>query len=614
LTKNKKGLFTSILVVALTLQAMAGDWSYYRSDGSRYYLAPCDSLVTIRFVDENPADTVMTTLQMATALEDDYDPVDVGFALWQFALEPGADLDTLIADLLRIPEVRLVNPVFLLDNGKLMYASDQIILRAKSTATQQEIDSLFGAYDLAIAASPDAVVPFYVVALTGASPQSLFDVADALFESDLCRCCNPNFYGDLDEPAVLPNDTYYPWQWHLSHPDSLSGRPGADIDMEEAWEYDVGDTGTVIGIIDYAFDIDHVDLGIEKMFAPYDAVGEDYEKPVPDFDPRLPEDEWQYDPFFWHGTACLGMFRSITDNDAGIASPGRNFYFMPIKSYDNQKRRDEYAAARAWAWAIFLDVEAISFSISYGSNLESVNTLFEDARERGIPIFCAAGNRPEAATHKPVCYPANMPQVMAVGATDIFDEVTGFSARGPELELVAPGQDLYTLDVTGDNGYNRLLHNPCDIDMDYTCNFTGTSAAAPLAAGVAALVLSRMPGLKCMGQDSIYSVLRHSADDQISVFDPPGYDTTHGWGRLNAARALLSVVRGDVDKNGIVNISDAVYIQNYIFADGPPPLPVKGTADANCDGIVNVSDEIYLIGYIFGGGPPPQAPCHRFDY
>jgi hypothetical protein len=73
------------------------------------------------------------------------------------------------------------------------------------------------------------------------------------------------------------------------------------------------------------------------------------------------------------------------------------------------------------------------------------------------------------------------------------------------------------------------------------------------------------------------------------------------------------VARGDADNNGIVNISDAVYLENYIFGDGPPPQPTMGTADADCNGIVNVSDEVYLIGYIFGGGPAPLI-CYEYDY
>lgn len=63
---------------------------------------------------------------------------------------------------------------------------------------------------------------------------------------------------------------------------------------------------------------------------------------------------------------------------------------------------------------------------------------------------------------------------------------------------------------------------------------------------------------------------------------------------------------GDADSNGIVNISDAVFLIAYIFGGGAAPEPIElGDADAN--GIVNISDAVYLIAYIFGGGAAPGA-------
>jgi hypothetical protein len=64
---------------------------------------------------------------------------------------------------------------------------------------------------------------------------------------------------------------------------------------------------------------------------------------------------------------------------------------------------------------------------------------------------------------------------------------------------------------------------------------------------------------------------------------------------------------GDVDGNGIVNVSDAVYLISYIFGGGPPPDPLL-TGDVDCNGIVNISDAVYMITYIFGGGPEPCDP------
>jgi hypothetical protein len=65
---------------------------------------------------------------------------------------------------------------------------------------------------------------------------------------------------------------------------------------------------------------------------------------------------------------------------------------------------------------------------------------------------------------------------------------------------------------------------------------------------------------------------------------------------------------GDFDGDGSQNISDAVYLLQYIFGQGPPPLDVSG-GDINCNGKINISDIVYLIYYIFYGGPEPCAEC-----
>ncbi len=61
---------------------------------------------------------------------------------------------------------------------------------------------------------------------------------------------------------------------------------------------------------------------------------------------------------------------------------------------------------------------------------------------------------------------------------------------------------------------------------------------------------------------------------------------------------------GDANNTGSINISDAVFIINYIFAGGAAPaLPCLG--DANGTGSINISDAVYVINFIFGGGPAP---------
>lgn len=64
------------------------------------------------------------------------------------------------------------------------------------------------------------------------------------------------------------------------------------------------------------------------------------------------------------------------------------------------------------------------------------------------------------------------------------------------------------------------------------------------------------------------------------------------------------VLQGDADNNGQYSITDAVFVINYIFGDGPPPATVAH-GDADCNGAISITDSVFIINYIFGGGPPP---------
>jgi hypothetical protein len=84
--------------------------------------------------------------------------------------------------------------------------------------------------------------------------------------------------------------------------------------------------------------------------------------------------------------------------------------------------------------------------------------------------------------------------------------------------------------------------------------------------------------------------------------DTADFDIVHRY-----ATPAPPVVPGDADGNGVVNVSDAVYLICYIFSDGPPPVPYAVcSGDVDCSCIVNVTDAVYEISYIFGGG---EMPC-----
>ena len=78
-----------------------------------------------------------------------------------------------------------------------------------------------------------------------------------------------------------------------------------------------------------------------------------------------------------------------------------------------------------------------------------------------------------------------------------------------------------------------------------------------------------------------------------------------GWNIDDFAIVGISIyILGDANNDKKLNVSDVIYLINYLFKGGAEPVPVEA-GDANCDGHNNVSDVIYLINYLFKGGPEP---------
>ncbi len=94
------------------------------------------------------------------------------------------------------------------------------------------------------------------------------------------------------------------------------------------------------------------------------------------------------------------------------------------------------------------------------------------------------------------------------------------------------------------------------------------------------------------------------------------YTVIHEEGRakplVTRNRVLITPQTGDCNGDCLINISDAVYLIQYIFAGGDPPLPEQ-SCDVNCSGLVNISDAVFIISYIFGGGPEPCLVNPYFD-
>ncbi|MGB7293421.1 MAG: S8 family serine peptidase [Thermodesulfobacteriota bacterium] len=172
-----------------------------------------------------------------------------------------------------------------------------------------------------------------------------------------------------------------------------------------------------------------------------------------------------------------------------------------------------------------------------------------------------------------------------LGVLQSINDIRPYSSRGPtndgriKPELVAPDG----VSITGAGGFS--------------VPFFGTSAAAPHAAGVAALILEADPTLT---PSDLSGVLQTSAVD----LGPPGSDNTFGFGRINALAAVQSVMGdgdgfapGDANGDGDINILDVTALLNDILEISP----ASGDGDCNEDGDVNILDVTCVLNEILGG-------------
>jgi hypothetical protein len=110
--------------------------------------------------------------------------------------------------------------------------------------------------------------------------------------------------------------------------------------------------------------------------------------------------------------------------------------------------------------------------------------------------------------------------------------------------------------------------------------------------------------------DGSFSMAAVGGGSQHIIIERAAYETVDTTLMMNQHRQLDIVMRpgifvlGDVNFDTEVNVGDAVFIINYVFHDGPAPMPFA-SGDANSDLIVNIGDAVFLMNYIFHDGPPP---------
>jgi len=98
-------------------------------------------------------------------------------------------------------------------------------------------------------------------------------------------------------------------------------------------------------------------------------------------------------------------------------------------------------------------------------------------------------------------------------------------------------------------------------------------------------------------------VMKNSAGAQGSPIGPQSSTSFQGYGGW-IYTTQPTFIRGDVNRSGVVELGDVVFLITYVFKFGPAPSPLEA-GDVNCNGAVDLGDVVYLITYLYKSGPPP---------
>jgi subtilisin family serine protease len=369
--------------------------------------------------------------------------------------------------------------------------------------------------------------------------ERVIELANKLTETDDVTFAFPNFVSEFKRDAV---QNHHKEQWHLD-----------TVDARKAWSKTMG-KGVTVAILDDGVDLDHPNLKNNIRRKPdsgerRDLYGRDfYVEPdaLDHFDPRPKRFQAPYHIMEGndiHGTCCAGVVAASgsVDNVRGVA-PQASLLAVKIFHADDLATESHVANAIRYATR-FADILSCSWSGPASPDIESA---LEEAgagrRGKGSPVFCATGNE----YSKTVAYPARSEFAIAVGASTDRERHAEYSNTGAEVSFVAPSSDglaIFTTDVSYEGrGFNTGSNTRGGVDGLHANDFGGTSSATPLAAGIAALVLSVNPGLT---RAEVRDVLEQTAKKigPKTAYDTKGHSREYGYGRVNALAAIEEASR-----------------------------------------------------------------------
>lgn len=285
-------------------------------------------------------------------------------------------------------------------------------------------------------------------------------------------------------------------------------------------------SGVIIGLLDTGFDwknheaLKNLHVLDEYDFVFHDSVTADQSNDEPGQDS--------------HGTYVFSVIGGYKDSILIGAAYGASFILAKTEDIRSETHieEDNYAAALEWMENLGVDVTSSSlgynvfdpgtYSYTY-SDMDGKTTIVTKAAElafqRGVVTITAAGNEGNKAWYY-IIAPADGFNTMAVGAVDSYNNIASFSSRGPTYDgrikpdIVAMGVNVYGASTNGSDLYSYG---------------SGTSAATPIAGGIAALLLSSYPYLT---NEQVRSIFHETSDNS----EYP--DNVRGYGLISAAKAI----------------------------------------------------------------------------
>ncbi len=551
----------------------------YYSDGTLFPLSISKSRITVKFHQNVPIPQQTSYLQGLSQIDPGREKQGLPNSFIGLPLKANVNVSQFMQTLKSSNLFEAVFPAYSTPKQDDILMFNEFLVRFKSNVSTQDIEVFSSRHGVEIVEISNVEPTQYTFRWTPASDENPLAMANMYFDSLDCEWATPDFTIQGRFFDVIPNDPYFTNQYYLHNtgqepiPGEDAGVPDTDIDAPEAWEISLGSSNIVVAVIDAGVQ-SHPDLSSSRIVPGYDFAG--YNQSVSSQPISLPDSDPSPDGNEAHGMAVAGII-AATHNSFGIAGIAPNCKILPVKIGDFRGYFPEVskvANAVDFAWQNGADVINGSWGY-YTSNpnnplyiaiRDAVNRALNQGRS-GLGTVCvfAAGNTANrgGGNYGYVAFPANIPGVLAVGAIDKSNNIQSYSPQDTDLDIVAPSGatadqmfserilrgNVWSIEIPGKKGFNpgdyntQLPVNEAWINYsntpnpkgdnfppgNYTARFGGTSAAAPQASGVAALILSESPALS---QSEVVNIIKSTAVD-IGL---PEED--QGSGRLNAYNAI----------------------------------------------------------------------------